>query len=807
MGIFRKFRKDRNPSPLQRRRGLGPNENRSIPLKVAIYWFLGFIGFTGLIVLIAFAGLTQSDPQIARDQVARDRVVADFSFSFESDVLTQRQVALARERIPPFYEVDIAPFEEFSRALNALEFDFAEFETNLQDLEGVNRMEAIRAFVREFSDERGMELPVEQTAVFLNETSPAQRNRLIQDAIDVLGSIYRNGIIDEDDPNFSGIGSFNVIPVQTEDDEIARVEIQRPYDARVSLRNELANMDVSDTVFNSLYEILSIGVQPNLEFDAEQTRTRRDEAAVKVNPVRVEIREGTTIIEPGVTVSALAYEKLVQYRQEQSTRAANRFFLDPTFQQRTLLTLMVLLTSVLLLQLGFPRLANDPRRLGTVALLILVNLLIFRFSLYLGNSDLFRGDHRIIGVLPYVAPLAFGPITAGILLGPILGALTAFIISAIFAIMLGEASFLFLAGMISSLVGIFLCHNIRLRTNVVRASFLAGVTLSGFILLHGALLDSDLAQIGRQIAAALISSSITGVVILGFLPLLERLFNYTTDITLLEYTDFNHPLLRRMQVEAPGSYHHSLMVANLSENAAAEIGANPLACRACALFHDIGKIVKPEYFTENQRSGRNPLIEQKPSMSAVIIKRHVKEGVELARKYKLPKVFVDVIRQHHGTSLIQYFYREAINRRERSQLPLFSDISAETVEENTYRYDGPKPDFVESAIILFADSIEAASRSLQKVNAQSVGELLDRIFQSRIEDGQLDECPLTLQQVAIIKQSFTRTLLNSLHTRIAYPSDEKDKEKEKRGKEGKEAEPKSTPPEENDKGDTDNQQV
>ena len=403
-------------------------------------------------------------------------------------------------------------------------------------------------------------------------------------------------------------------------------------------------------------------------------------------------------------------------------------------------------------------------------------------------------------MLPYAAPHAFGPITVGILLGPVLGAITAFVISAIFAIMLGEVTFLFLASVISSLIGIFLCHNIRLRTNVVRASFLTGVALSGFILLNGALLESDLTQMGRQIAAALISASITGVVILGFLPLLEKLFNYTTDITLLEFTDFNHPLLRRMQVEAPGSYHHSLMVASLSENAAAEIGANPLICRACALFHDIGKIVKPEYFTENQRSGHNPLIEQKPSMSAVIIKRHVKEGVELARKYKLPKVFVDVIRQHHGTSLIQYFYQEAINRRERSQLPLFSDLSAETVDENTYRYDGPRPRFVESAIIFFADSIEAASRSLKKVNAQSVEELLDRIFQSRIEDGQLDECPLTLQQIAIIKKSFTRTLLNSLHTRIAYPPEEKDKK-------NKPPVPKNQPPEENEQGDSDNQQV
>lgn len=798
MGIFTKFKRDRNPSPLQRRRGAGMQDHRSVPLRSAVLWFCAFIGFTTLVVLIAFAGLTQSDPQIVRDQVARDRVVAEFAFEFESDVLTQRKVTLVRERIPPFYEVDLSAFEEFSRALNALEFDFAEIEPTLDGMTPEERLETIREFVRKFSVAREMDLPVEATATFLSETFPAKRNRLIQEAIEFLGSTYRNGIISEDDPNFAGIGSFNVIPVRTGSEEVSRVEIQRVYDARVSLRNDLASLNVSDTIFNSLYEIFATGVRPNLEFDAEQTRTRRDEAAAEVEPVTVEVREGATIIEPGVAVSPLAYEKLVQYRQEQSARAANQFFLDPTFQQQTLLALMALLSAVLVVQLGFSRLANDARRLGTIALLILANLAIFRFLLFLGNSDFFDGDHRIIGILPYAAPLALGPITAGILLGPVLGAITAFIISSIFAIMLGEDGFLFLAGLISSLVGIYLCHNIRLRTNVVRASFLAGVTLSAFILLHGALLETDLAQIGRQVAAALISASVTGIVILGFLPLLERLFHFTTDITLLEYTDFNHPLLRRMQVEAPGTYHHSLMVASLSENAAAEIGANPLACRACALFHDIGKMVKPEYFTENQSSGHNPLIEQKPSMSAVIIKRHVKEGVELARKYKLPKIFVDVIRQHHGTSLIQYFYREAINRRDQSQIPLFSDLSAETVEENTYRYDGPRPRFVESAIIFFADSIEAASRSLKKVNAQSVEELLDGIFQSRIEDRQLDECPLTLQQIAIIKKSFTRTLLNSLHSRIAYPSEEK------KGKTSPSVQP---APSGEEPRDTDNQQV
>lgn len=773
MGPLRKFRKDRNQTPLQRKRNASGRTIPPISPRATFLLFLSLVAFTALIALIAFAGLTPSDPQITRDQTAPERIVADFGFSYESDVLTQRRKALARERIPPSYRIDNSAYETFSQALSALEYDFAEFEKTHSDFEGEERDKVIRAFVEEANATSKVTLPVEPLVRFLSETSSIERNRIMQKALEVLQGVYRNGIVSEEDPNFTRIGSFNLMPVETGDGGITNVEIQRTYDAKVTLRSELAALETSNNLFESLFEIMAEGIQPNLEFDAEATQIRRDAAADRVEPVTVNVREGETIIEPGLPVSSLAYEKLLDYRQEQRARTSNQFFLDPTFQQQSLLALMIILAAVLALRLSKPGMAQDPRRLGTLALLILTNVAVFRILLILGGSEIFGGDHRILEILPFAAPLAFAPLTAGILLGPIAGSLAGFVIASIFAVMLGEAAFLFLAGFISILTGIFFCHNIRLRTNVVRASFMTGVTLAVFVVLHGILLDTSLSAISRQVAAALISASVTGVVILGILPLLERLFSFTTDITLLEYTDFNHPLLRRMQVEAPGTYHHSLMVASLAENAAAEIGANPLVCRACALFHDIGKMVKPEYFTENQRSGHNPLIEQKPSMSAVIIKRHVKEGVELARKFKLPKIFVDVIRQHHGTSLIQYFYQEAINRRERAQLPLFTGVRDEDVEETTYRYDGPKPDFVESAIIFFADSIEAASRSLKKVNAQSVDELLDKIFQGRIEDRQLDECPLTLQQVASIKKSFSRTLLNSLHSRIAYPPEEK----------------------------------
>jgi cyclic-di-AMP phosphodiesterase PgpH len=233
-------------------------------------------------------------------------------------------------------------------------------------------------------------------------------------------------------------------------------------------------------------------------------------------------------------------------------------------------------------------------------------------------------------------------------------------------------------------------------------------------------------------------------------------------------------------LEAPGTYHHSLVVAQLSENAASAIGANPLLARVCALFHDIGKTTKPEYFIENQRTRENPHDDNNPSLSALIIKSHVKEGVDLARKHRLPRAIIDVIRQHHGTSLIRYFYHRAKQsagnssapfQRGDSKDPLPPGLAPGEVAESTYRYDGPIPQFKESAIISLADGIEAASRTLRKVTPQHIGELIDAIIRDRVEDNQLDESPLTFAEITKIKSSFAFTMLNMLHSRVDYPTE------------------------------------
>jgi cyclic-di-AMP phosphodiesterase PgpH len=396
------------------------------------------------------------------------------------------------------------------------------------------------------------------------------------------------------------------------------------------------------------------------------------------------------------------------------------------------------------------------------------------------NAGVSQANPELLALLPWLTPVQIGPMLTTILMGGMPGVLAAGIVSTLTALMQGHSLAAAVIFFLSTMTGIYFCRNIQVRARVVRAGLMAGMVFAAGAFLTGFRDNLEFPIILMQMASATFAGVITGILMVGLLPLFENLLKTTSDITLLELTDFNHPLLRQMQVKAPGSYHHSLMVANLSENAAAGIGANALLCRVCALYHDIGKMVKPEYFTENQREGLNPHHERNPSMSALIIKAHVKEGVVLARQFKLPRVIVDVIREHHGTSLIQYFYYKALQKQRSentgetqtaSNIPANAPrIELNEVNEETYRYEGPTPHFKESAIIMLADSIEAASRSLRKVNHQSVEGLINKIVTDRMQDKQLDQVDITLGEIARIKQSFAFSLLNMMHTRVEYPS-------------------------------------
>jgi hypothetical protein len=265
----------------------------------------------------------------------------------------------------------------------------------------------------------------------------------------------------------------------------------------------------------------------------------------------------------------------------------------------------------------------------------------------------------------------------------------------------------------------------------------------------------------NDLISTFIFVAFTAIFTVALLPILESLFRVMTDMSLMEYMDPNNELLRRLSLEAPGTYQHCLVVGNLAETAARAIGANGLFCRVSTLYHDIGKLFNPHYFTENQLGGFNIHQLLTPLESTQVIIAHVTEGEQLARKYHLPQSFIDIIREHHGTTLVYYFYCKQVE---------LMNGDATKVDEKQFRYPGPKPRSKESAIIMIADTVEAASRSMDEMSEQSITDMIEKLAGEKVEDGQFDYSQLTFEELGIVKKTMIKTLLVSSHIRIKYPS-------------------------------------
>lgn len=774
---FKKRRRDVTASRLLKKHGPEASWKRQLfSLGGAGMFFLAG-AYLFLVIVLGFLGQRPPLPPILPDQRAISRVVAEFSFHYTSEIQTQTLRDDVARRTPPVYRIDYTVFGSFEQFIERLADFLIDLEETGNEFADASDREEL---ILEFLEAEPFEIDPQSIAVLATLT-PLNRARIFQQGLGVLWEIHQRGIagastLGADSAQWQGA---EFLQIETDDGIAERVSVQRENRALLDLRIRLGELNISDDLFPPLHEILRHGISDNLTFSRESSQARLEQALAEVDPIVIYVARGETLIEPGAIMSSLEVERFNAYRQAFREQFSGANLFDNLFQQRAFLVLGIFLLALTFLQTATPGLLKDRRKIILVAVAIVVNILIVRLISMAADSEIWEAVPALASVLPYAIPIAFGALLTTILAGPQAGVVTAVTVSFLAAVMLGNDIELLIASFLSSLVGIFVCRELHARGRLLRAAVLTGITMAVFISINGLFISLDWVIILQQVSLAIAVAILSGLIILGILPLAEKLFNFTTEITLLELTDFNHPLLRRMQIEAPGTYHHSLMVANLSEKAAAEIGASPLLCRTCSLYHDIGKMVKPEYFTENQAGGYNPHLEKNPSMSALVIKAHVKEGVEMARQWKLPRVFIDVIRQHHGTTLIKYFYFEALQRQKRDpNLQLFpnpQEVDYDKVDEGTYRYDGPKPLFKESAIIFLADSVEAASRSLKKVTSQSVEELLDKIFQQRIDDRQLDDCPITFQELALIKKSFLMTLLNMLHTRIEYPSESQTK--------------------------------
>jgi putative nucleotidyltransferase with HDIG domain len=385
-------------------------------------------------------------------------------------------------------------------------------------------------------------------------------------------------------------------------------------------------------------------------------------------------------------------------------------------------------------------------------------------------------------------PYAFAPMLHGVLLGRAVASFSAVFVTLVGCLLIPQADVLgyMILSLVSGMTSVLLAYQVRKRSQLLQA----GIYVGAITLVVGVVLGrlnitavfgpdsmNHLQDLGKGSAAAFGTAVLTALLINGLLPIFEGTFHLTTDISWLELSDLNHKLLRQMQLEAPGTFHHSLVVASLAEAAAEKIGANAPMCRVCAYFHDVGKLKKPNYFIENQHDGmENPHDSLTPTMSSLIIIAHVKDGIDLAVKHKLNPRIIDVIQEHHGDSLVYFFYRKAQEQKkaelEKVDRRLENPEDLPTVEEKNFRYPGPRPSTRESGIICLADTLESASRSLKKPTPAKIRAMVEDLVLAKINDGQLDECPLTLRELAMVKDSFAGTLRSMLHNRIDYPKDD-----------------------------------
>ena len=765
--------------------------------------------FATALIFICFVG---QDPPSLRTlgEVAPENVYADRSFKFLSEVRRREAEEWIRSSTPREFAQNFAGEEAFTKALIRLQDGLLAIAT----LSELDKDQANQSLIKEIESNFNLTIETEEIPLL-------QKWRDFPDGVDLFSEISRKlrtlhlrGVVKYPSNDQKFISEANA----TREIETSMIELASKIvilsDLEDGLRFTIDTESLTDNypyLSKNLSEIkllleeggpfpeggiqlndIILSADDNASFDAqkfrndlasrfasfalkglylrtidrEATTASQDRAISLMDPPVVSVEEGDLILKMGL--------KLTEADLEKYTKFLNLSLEDRNLlPKRILITLGIFLFATVYISLIMPDFWFDMARSSIVAFSILANLGLSRLILELGGTELFGANALLVGLLPNLLPVAFASMVVMITVGPRMATLTALMTSIFHATMQNTGIETLATGLSSALVGAFFCREVRLRGSALKAGSMAGLTAAILAIGLGLASGSGPFASINHAGASLLVGLFTGALVLGAMPLIEHIFKVATDATLFELTDFNHPLLRRMQVEAPGTYHHSLMVANLSENAALAVGANPILCRAASLVQEIGKMSQPQYFTENQGEFDNPHDRKNPAMSALIIKSHVKEGIDLARENRIPKIIRDIIRQHHGTTLVKYFYHQAREKMKQETLSLQeSDLGVP--DESTYRYDGPKPRFKESAIIFFADSVEAAARTLPKVTQHSIEELLENIFNDRLEDGQLDECPLTLQEVSKIKRSFVKTTLNMLHSRIEYPSEEKD---------------------------------
>lgn len=517
--------------------------------------------------------------------------------------------------------------------------------------------------------------------------------------------------------------------------------------ARDQVNEQLVVAELTSSVRKVIQELARYSIVPNVKYDPVRTEEKRAAARAGVEPIY--LYEGDIILNKGDIVTPQALHRL------KIAGLVTENFLKPYVG--LILFIFIWLSALwIYLKRSKTQVSYQYRHFLLYMMILLLNMGILWFFT-LGESL------QVMGI-GYLVPVATGSILVSFLLDTSLAYFTAIFFSFIAGILFKEKMGTliditpFLVAFVSGVIGAYGVSGAQSRTKILRTGFyigLANLLIAVMLLL---LSNAAIAWPTLLIIAgySLANGILSGVLTLGFTPFFEAFFGILSPAKLIELSSPNQPLLRKLLVEAPGTYHHSVMVANLSEAAAEAIGANGLLARVGAYYHDIGKTKRPAFFIENQMGRENPHDQIAPQLSKAIIIAHPYDGVKMLKESKFPKAIIDIAAQHHGTSLLRVFYQKALNENDQ-------------VKEEDYRYPGPKPQFKESAVVTICDTVEAAVRSMKRPTMAEIEDLVDRLVKEKREDGQFDECDITLRELDIVRNSILETLKGTFHSRIEYP--------------------------------------
>ncbi len=657
--------------------------------------------------------ISQKKYKIKEGEIANFDIIAPYDFPIpKSETELQRERGEIARRIPPVYILANTVPQKVGIMISNL----------ISLIDSLKRNKPNDSIV--YYIQREYAIPASSLEFLLRY----DYNRLLKRIAQKLQDLYRKGIIDRKEE------TKKIITILSGEKEM--IESNEGL-----LSAPEAESLLKTTIPVELHRALNIFILPNVIYDEQKTQERIDEVFSNIPRTKGMVLKGEIIVEKHKRVSKEALEKISAL--EDTYKIGGKFeFLKSIILQN------IFYISIILFLVYFNRTNNlnlfQTRNLNYIFVLTVAYTIILKLTY---ETRLF-----------YLLPISLFTI----LFLLYFNFFVAFVFTFIFAILPGilfNSIGLSLYLLVGGIAALFSSQTLKTRLSLYRPMFyIAVANIMAIIFIETYLWKERIMSV--NLGEGFLNGILSGVAVASLLPLLEKLFDFTTDLTLLELGNLNLPIFKEMAINAPGTYHHSVVVGNLAEAGATAIGADPILARVGAYYHDIGKLKKPEYFIENQIGQKNPHDHLKPRVSALVIISHVKDGVEIAKKMKLPKKLVSIIAEHHGTSRIETFYRKALN-------------STEGISEDAFSYPGPKPKTKESALVMLADSVEATARAEKNITVTKLQKILKDNFDKRFSDGQLDECPLNRYDLEQIKISFLPILTGIFHPRLEYEDEDK----------------------------------